>query len=339
MATEVGLNTKYTHAWHMYLCSLHNVISDFEYRFADYAQPGTYNEENWAFDFGIHPPPNPPTRSPHEAFGTQGGDSYTTISNWFLKLPIARYNYIQNVPSYIAPYCTGIFNQWEAAVGNQQAEWEYLRSQDEYNGPDRPDSIPYVPAEGWGGYSESPAYAAGGIMFTRGPSCAYPPWNQQNPETYEGIPASENLPTEHVITYNHRMKASSPLYIGRTYTGYLKYYSQYWTWRKYDSWDNRFGTPIMCYDWESVEEQEGYDSGYRDGYWLEGVADVYCPAEYGQEQRVPISYTITSRDVVGSEDYDDTPDMRTISIPLSPMKAVGLTQFVLSTVSPDFSTN
>jgi hypothetical protein len=340
----ISLNTKYTHAWNMYLCSLHNVISDFEYKFAG-GEESPYpdaNEENWNFDFGIHPPPNPPTRSPHEIIETPGGGGwYVNISNWFLKLPIARYNYIQNVPSYAKPYCTGIFTQWDKAMGDQMAEWEYIRTQnEEFWGSGALDAIPTAggSSDGWGGWSASPAYGANvGWQYPDVlPPCAQPPpGGERWFEEYRGYAESEWAPTDYTVTYNHRMKASSEIYIGRTYTGYVRFYKTEFAWRKWDENDTR----LWRYNSWEIACQDGSGSGVYLSELNEGVVDILSPTSFSEEVRIPITYTITSRDVHGSEDYDETPDIREIKVPLERNIQYDYPVFVLETVSPDFSTN
>lgn len=312
--------------WGKYLASLHNVIIDFDYDGND-SEEAYYNLE-----LGTNPRPEHPepvSESDDNTYISAGYGSlqYLYGSHWWLKRSEVRYEYMQIVPSYIPPYCTGIFDRWEKAEGNQMAEWEYLRDNNPVYPSFRLESIPQVGSAGSayeGSISASPAYPS--LEYTIPAYCN----SHEVVTTYDGYEGVVKN-TEVVITYNHRMKATSPVYKGRTYIGYLRYYTQDYIWRKYDSWDNRDAQVIEC------GEGTLYGGSIVENSWLIGVIDIYVQAAMPQEHRIPISYYITDRDIVGSDEYDDTPDMRSFTIPLATDRIIGGISYVLAEVSPDFS--
>jgi hypothetical protein len=334
----ISLDTKYTHAWRLSYAFLHDCIS-----------------YNYNFDLGTNPRPNPPTVTPHEnmQYGNSIGEFPPSISNWFFKLPIAKYNYVQLTPSYRGLTCYGIFQKWAPAQGNQIAELEYFKNNHTgYGGsrpfpPDRRESTPIMDRPNYygnpasldarnGGSSASPAYQAGGITYQR-PALAGSPLPY--PQVYEGVPAypSDQENSTFQFTYNNKMTVSDATFVGRTYTGYIRYLKQYYAWYKYDEYRNGF-SPIVDYLSYDYPNPDGIGTPMRLGSWLVGVIDEYFPASMPTEHKIPISYTVKMEDVVG-EGYDSSENIVTIPIALELDSWITQPEIYLETVSPDFSTN
>jgi len=260
-----------------------------------------------------------------------GGSGYHSIH--YLKRSEVSFNYIRRLPAMGGePSCWGIFDYWGKAVreNGMQDVWAWAKAH-----PTEA-AAAGIPAEIFGvqvgGYSASPAYEAGGIyMEVPYIPCAMssPPY----PIYYGGepprLPENGYGATSITITYSKRMYANNYLYLGRTYTGYIRYYIQKNKWVKFDESDIG-NTPILCTD--------GSDSGHKYNEWFIGNKDKQVP-ESITEYRIPISYTITERDITISDAFisrEDAPDYESHTVALLPDMIISNTEMVLETVSPDF---